>query len=283
MEWLQKIEIVLFDLDGTLYQDGTFYKRYLELLFGNGETVANLDEILVEMASLLEGTHISSVGDWYYPSTDTWTRETLGNNPPLIHRNWKGVEVEVEPDQAQQISPIYAGDAWSLVSIFAFKHGVGEAQRQQAFQQVRKEMLQGTSSFERHAGLYEAIGHLTDVRSKLLLTNSPANTGREFIAALGCSELFTEIVYGAEKPSGLERFMTDLMLREGLQPDQILSIGDHAWNDLYPVRKLGGRTAWISAYLSSDPSQWDVQLSTLDELAALLMDIQHAKHTQIRA
>ncbi|WP_171686589.1 HAD family hydrolase [Paenibacillus planticolens] len=281
MDWLHEIEVVLFDLDGTLYQDGKFYKRYLELLFHEGNYAASLDEILEEMECLLEGKHTSSIGNWYHPSTDTWTRETLGDQLHVTHYTWKGTEADVETNQSTNIPVIYAGDAWSLVSIFTVKYGIEEAQRQQAFQQVRKEMLQGASSFERHAGLYEAIGQLTDVRMKLLLTNSPENTGREFIAALGSSDLFTDIVYGAGKPTGLEHYMNELMKREGLRPEQILSIGDHAWNDLYPVRKLGGRTAWISAYPSSDPSPWDVRMTTLDELAALLKDIQQVKYSKI--
>jgi FMN phosphatase YigB (HAD superfamily) len=281
MDWLHEIEVVLFDLDGTLYQDGTFYKRYLELLFKEGSYAASLDEILEEMEHLLEGRHTSSIGDWYHPSTDTWSRETLGNQLELPHRDWKGGEVKVEPNQWSHTSAIYAGDAWSLVNIFTVKHGVGEVKRQEAFQQVRKEMLYGSSSFERHTGLYEAIRQLSGVRSKLLLTNSPENTGREFIAALGVNELFTDILYGAGKPVGMEHFMNELMKREGLRPEQILSIGDHAWNDLYPVHKLGGRTAWISAYPSSDPSLWDVRLTTLDELASLLTDIQDSKHKHI--
>ncbi|MBA2942562.1 HAD family hydrolase [Paenibacillus sp. CGMCC 1.16610] len=264
MDWLHEIEVILFDLDGTLYQDGTFYKRYLELLFQEGDYAASLDEILEEMERLLAGRDTSRIGDWYHPSTDTWTRVTPGDVSELSQQNWN-------------TPAIYAGDAWSLVSMFTVKHGIGEAKRQEAFQQVRKEMLQGSSSFERHAGLYEAIRQLSGVRSKLLLTNSPENTGREFIAALGAGELFTDIKYGAGKPAGLEHFMSELMEREGLRPEQILSIGDHAWNDLYPVRKLGGRTAWISAYSSSDPSPWDVRLTTLDELASLLMDIQDSK------
>ncbi|SFK96512.1 FMN phosphatase YigB, HAD superfamily [Paenibacillus sp. 1_12] len=272
MNWLHNVEVVLFDLDGTLYQDGTFYKRYMELLFGNGEYAARLDDLLAEMALLLDGGHSSRIGDWYHPGSDSWSRG-CGS---LVYWNWQGQVVEAAAELTA-ISSIYAGDAWSLVSIFAAKYGVGEAQRQQAFQQVRKEMLQGASSFERHHGLYESIGNLTGVRKRILLTNSPENTGREFISALACTELFDEIVYGAGKPSGLEQYMTEMMEREGLRPDQILSIGDHAWNDLYPVRKLGGYTVWLSPYPTSETEQWDVQLSTLDQLTALLVELQEAK------
>ncbi|MCL6457759.1 MAG: HAD family hydrolase [Gorillibacterium sp.] len=273
MDGLQNIEVVIFDLDGTLYQDGTFYKRYLQLLFEEGEHGTRLGEFLDDMASLLAGRYVGGIGDWYHPASDTWTR---GTDPSPVYRNWLGVEQSVFPKEIDAPS-IYAGDAWSLVSIFATRYGVSEQKRQQAFQQVRREMLQGASSFERHHDLYSAIGNLTGVRAKVLLTNSPENTGREFIAALDCLELFTEIQYGAAKPSGLERYMQQLMGRESLRPDQILSIGDHAWNDLYPVRKLGGRTVWLSPYPSSESAQWDIQLSTLDELAALLVDLQQIK------
>jgi len=274
MDWLQNIEAVIFDLDGTLYQDRTFYRRYLELLFEEGEHGGIWGELLDEMTSLLEGRHFSGIGDWYYPGSDTWTR---GNDPYPVHRNWFGAEQSVALETKDAAAPVYAGDAWSLVGIYAAKYGVSEERRQQAFQQVRKEMLRGASSFERRSDLYEAVGNLTGVRKKVLLTNSPENTGREFIAALDCAELFDEIVYGAGKPSGLEQYMLQLMDREGLRADQIVSIGDHAWNDLYPARKLGGRTVWLSPYPSSDLTQWDVRLVTLDELTALLVELRHAK------
>ncbi|NHN29025.1 HAD family hydrolase [Paenibacillus agricola] len=275
MDWMEDIEVVLFDLDGTLYQDKTFYKRYLELLFGQGEHGGRLNEFLADMDALLEGRHTSGIGDWYHPGSDTWTR---GTDPASVYRDWLGEEKVVSPhSQPVEIASIYAGDAWSLCGIFAAKYGVKAEQRQQAFQQVRKEMLQGASSFERHHGLYEAIGNLNRLRKRILLTNSPEPSGREFITALACMELFDDIVYGAEKPVGMEHYMSALLANEGLRPEQILSIGDHAWNDLYPVRKLGGRTVWVSPYPSSEPQQWDVRLSTLDELAALLVDLQNTK------
>ena len=274
MDWLKNIEVVMFDLDGTLYQDASFYKRYTELLFHEHKHEARVGEFLEDMASLLEGRHACSIGDWYHPGSDTWTR---GSVEHPVHRDWNGQEVVIEPLPFSDIPSIYTGDAWSIVAIFAAKYGVDEAQRQRAFQQVRKEMLQGASSFERHQGLYDAIGQLTGVGAKLLMTNSPENTGSEFIAALGCLELFDKIVYGADKPHGIERYMKEIMERDGWRADQILSIGDHAWNDLYPVQKLGGRTIWLSPYPSSDPSQWDVTLSTLDELTDVLVDLQRVK------
>jgi len=50
-------------------------------------------------------------------------------------------------------------------------------------------------------------------------------------------------------------------------PGSILAVGDHAYNDLEPLRKIGCRTLWMNPYPGIHEPQYDLSLRTLDELA----------------
>ena len=276
MHWFEDIEVVLFDLDGTLYQDESFYNRYLELLFQHTDySSEKVQSITDEVSLIVKGGHFLKIGDWYNPENGEWIRDT---DDGLFVCTWDGVpqkEHSSYTDSRQGL--IYAGDVWSLVGILANRYQINESVRKGAFLQVRKEMLNQLSLEMERQVLAEAIQSLTNIRSKILLTNSPEETGREFVDTLGYLDAFDHIVYSAGKPAGVESFMRELMKREQLQAHQIVSIGDHAWNDLYPVRELGGHTVWISPYDSSDLNQWDLRISTLHELSELLQQLQLAK------
>jgi FMN phosphatase YigB (HAD superfamily) len=90
---------------------------------------------------------------------------------------------------------------------------------------------------------------------------------------MGIGHLFGDVAYGANKPAGLQSYIASL-LAQGYLPHEILSIGDNPWNDLHPVKKLGGRTCFISPYPSSDPEVWDLRLHRLEELAQLMRALQ---------
>jgi FMN phosphatase YigB (HAD superfamily) len=85
--------------------------------------------------------------------------------------------------------------------------------------------------------------------------------------------LFEEVYCGAEKPLGIRSYLAAL-LEQGYEAHEILSVGDNPWNDLHPVKRLGGRTCFISPYPSSDEDAWDLRLTGLDELEQLMRSIQ---------
>lgn len=278
MDWLEDIEIVMFDLDGTLYQDDTFYKRYMAHLLRATEHEAGLSVVLDEMSQILKGSHYCRIGDWYHPGRNIWMRLF---HDRAIAFDWKGApaKLDLHALEGSRKDLVYLGDAWSLVHVMANRLQLSEERRQEAFFRVRREMLADANGFVTFQELYRTIAGLNHIQAKILVTNSPAETGKEFITALGCLEAFDEIHYSAGKPLGMESYMQQLMQQRSVSPGQILSIGDHAWNDLHPVRKLGGRTVCISPYGSTDPEVWDVSLRSLEELNDFLRKLQQARMT----
>ena len=93
----------------------------------------------------------------------------------------------------------------------------------------------------------------------------------EFVAKLGLENAFDKVVYGGNKPVGLVDYLQQYMKENGISPEQIASIGDNAWNELYPIKRMGGRTIMISPYETHDEEVWDLRLRTLDELEAFLL------------
>ncbi|WP_284643614.1 HAD family hydrolase [Paenibacillus silviterrae] len=276
MDWLQDIKVVLFDLDGTLYQDDTFYKRYLGHLLRETEYEGALADVTEEVSRILSGQHRCRIGDWYHPGRKVWMR--LFQEQRAVAFDWSGtpVELDLHALEGSRKDLIYAGDAWSVTDVMASRLQIREERRRDAFYRVREEMLAGACGRVKHPELIETIHGLTKLRTKVLLTNSPRDTGEEFIRALGCEELFDQIHYAADKPKGIELFVRELVKQGVAAPYQILSIGDHAWNDLHPIRKLGGRTAWIAPYPSSDPEVWDVTITGVKELTQFLGQLHEA-------
>jgi FMN phosphatase YigB (HAD superfamily) len=141
-----------------------------------------------------------------------------------------------------------------------------------AFTQVRKEMLCDPNKITSCPQLFETIHNLA-VERKIFMTNTPGPTGPEFVRHLSLENLFDTYVYDAKKPEGMKDVM-DALLAEGYLPDEILSVGDNPFNDLYPVKKAGGRTCLISQYAHAETVMWDHAVKTVEELSGFLGKLQ---------
>jgi FMN phosphatase YigB (HAD superfamily) len=273
MEWLQDIKVVIFDLDGTLYQDESFLERYLYFLMEGSEWEGELTRIHRESTAILSNEHPLRIGLFYNPLHEHILQHDGEYATGAL--SWDGQEIDAQTFASLYGQKhgfikeyMYVGDAWSVVSVIAHHFRIPEPKRKEAFLRVRKEMLESTKAIIAQEAVRKAISELRC--HKVLMTNSPPETGRDFVKYLGVDELFDDIRYGGNKPWGLPDYVNELAKQEEIAPAQMLSIGDHAWNDLYPVRRLGGRTVWISPYESQDPSLWDIHLKSLDQLAELL-------------
>ena len=275
--WLSEIKVVLFDLDGTLYQDDSFMDRYIRYML---EETAAEEEIIqaINMGrQILSGEHSLRLGHFYH----------IGDKAVLRWQDeqwiggwaWDGTELDRSALQAYgPVSDlteelIAVGDPWGVALIFARQHGVSPDAMSLAFDRVRQEMLQEPHGFIRHGGLLQALKGLTAVERKMLLTNTHQQSGIEFVQHMGLTDVFNEHRFGAGKPDGMQRCVQEL-ISEGYQANEILSIGDNGWNDLNPVKRLGGRTCHISPYTGMHDGQWDIRVASLDELEKLMTAIQ---------
>lgn len=270
--WLSAIKVLIFDMDGTLYQEDSFMDRYIRYLLEGTDREPETETAVSLGRAILSGEHPFKFGHFYHIRDHIALVRHEGSF--IQGFTWEGSTAQHQ--QAADADLIHIGDPWGIAAVIARKFGLPEHKMQQAFERVRREMVLEPYRFEFRSALFEAIEALDAVDKKILMTNTYLASGIEFLDYMQIHHLFDEIYCGAEKPFGLQRYFTNL-LKQGYKPYEILSIGDNPWNDLHPVKRLGGRTCFISPYTSADPERWDLRLATLDELERFMREIQQHK------
>lgn len=277
MNWIKDIQVIIFDLDGTLYQDHSFMYRYLNYMVDGGPHEPYKADILQDLSNILQGQHSCKIGNFYYVPNKLCFHHD--NEKVTAAYTWQG-EQSQDWDYtntellASMEDVIYVGDSWSVLHVLAQFYGISKEKRQEAFMAVRRDMIGESHAIQKHEQVIRLVRELGTKYRKILMTNSQKEAAEGFVSFLGLENAFDEITFGGEKPYGLEGRIKQLVQEENIAPHQIVSIGDHAWNDLYPVRRSGGRTVFISPYRSYDTNKWDLQLTSMDELAQFIESLQ---------
>lgn len=276
--WFSAIKVIIFDMDGTLYQEDTYLERYIRYLLEGTEYEGETESAVSAGRAILTGEHPFQFGHFYHTQEDV---ALVRHEESFIQGfTWEGTAIDERAHSYGQLSSqaphlIHIGDPWGIAAVVRHKYKLSEAKQQSAFVRVREEMVLAPYHFEFRSDLFQAMEELTAVEKKILMTNTYLESGIEFLNYMKIHHLFEEVYCGAEKPLGLRSYFASL-LEQGYQAHEILSVGDNTWNDLHPVKRMGGRTCFISPYSSSDPEAWDLRLTTLDELEQLMRAIQES-------
>lgn len=285
MEWLSDIKVIIFDMDGTLYQEDTFMDRYIRYLLEGTEWEQEVEASIAASRKILSGIHPIKLGHFYHkedgvvlvPKAGSFVQGFTTEGAQL---DWPEFAERYESLSIHDANLLYMGDPWGVVGAIRYKYKISELKMKMAFERVREEMILEPYQFRLHKEMLETIQNVTAVDRKILMTNTYEKSGIEFLHYMQIHHIFNEIYCGADKPFGINEYMKSL-LDQGFQAHEILSIGDNPWNDLYPVKAAGGRTCFISPYQSGDEQQWDLRLHALDELMQLMQDIQNVREMKV--
>ncbi|CAM4397065.1 HAD hydrolase-like protein [Paenibacillus alkaliterrae] len=276
--WLSAVKVIIFDMDGTLYQEDTYLERYIRYLLEGTEHEGETEAVVSAGRAILTGEHPFQFGHFYHTQDNV---ALVRHEESFVQGfTWEGTAIDERARAYGQLSSqaphlIHIGDPWGIAAVVRHKYKLSEEKQQSAFVRVREEMILEPYHFEFRSDLFQAMEELTAVDRKILMTNTYLESGIEFLNYMEIHHLFEEVYCGAEKPLGLSSYFASL-LEQGYQAHEILSIGDNTWNDLHPVKRMGGRTCFISPYPTSDPEAWDLRLTTLDELEQLMRAIQES-------
>ncbi|WP_100407407.1 HAD family hydrolase [Bacillus solitudinis] len=272
MNIFQDIKIAIFDMDGTLYQDYSFLERYLTYLFEDTLSHLKLQTIIEEAYLILDGTHTIQFGhfvDKEKQITFKYDNDRMSNICSWADNKqetfYEQTSIDIKNDQI-----FYIGDPWCIAGFYIEKFQIEKKKCIDAFYKVRKEMLLSPYAITMFQPLVEAIKRMP-VERRVLMTNTPEISGREFVDYLGIGDLFEDFVFEARKPIGTQEYLVKL-LEEGYLPSQILSVGDNPWNDLYPVKQIGGKTCLITKYKHLGFMEADLCVETVEQLANLLKE-----------
>lgn len=261
----QKIKVILFDLDGTIYQDTVFHRKYIEILLTD-TPFQNMTSRMIEYADeVLAGQHLK-MNRFYQDKILSITdfadyTEQLEN---LLLADMK----ETDYYHGNREGCYYLGDAWSVVTLFGKTLGIQSERGNLAFLAIREEMM--TENLPQNSKLIAAVSNLKHKYKTILLSNSPEKTASDFVKKLGFENAFGEMRFESNKPLGLNEKLNELAPEVFENPEILLSIGDHALNEIANVRELGGQTIWMNPYPGICEPEHDLKLKNLDELAVYL-------------
>ena len=260
----ERIKVIVFDLDGTLYQDFSFYKQYIHfMLEGTGKE--GWERRLAEyVEEVLRG--------WRLKMNAFYRCKALKADDPEQYfalAEQAAAYGDAPQESAGANETIYLGDAWAVLTFIGYSIGVFGAERcQETYRRTRRAMEEsGLSGSKR---LRDAIERASTSRDTILLSNSDAETAHKLLEKLGYGGLFKRECFSVEKPYGLVDALESCLPGALEHPRTILAIGDHAYNDLEPLRRLGCRTLWMNPYPGIQEPAYDLRLKTIEELAEFL-------------
>ena len=261
---MEKKQTVVFDLDGTVYQNTVFHRDYIHFMV-QGTLFSEWEKALVAFAEQVYAGRRMHMNRFYAvqtlaPSTPEQFFEQLEHClcPPLSFRS-----------ALREQGLMYLGDAWAVVTFMGKALGVLEGARgDEVFFQTRRKMERdGIVGYPQLTQAIRALGQRCNV---VLLSNSYQSTVEEFLRQIGMEETFPIVCYSSNKPFEMIQNLKAVAPYAVEHPQTLISIGDNAFNDLMPVEELGGRTVWINPYPNIERPRCDVELRTLQDLCQYL-------------
>ena len=229
----QEIDTIIFDLDGTIYQNTEFHRDYLHFLVEGTAREGWVDSLIAFADAVFVGERL--VMNAFYDAS----RIEASTPAAYFAALERALLPELTYEEAlARADCLYTGDAWAVVTLMGQTLGLLDNGRGDAvYRRTRDKMsADGMTGCLR---LRRAIQGLEGRCETILLSNSYESTAMEFLQQLGFEHTFQKFVFSANKPAGMVQALCaqDAALLD--RPERVLSVGDHAFNDLLPLRRLG--------------------------------------------
>lgn len=262
---MTEISAVLFDLDGTLYEDPAVYDRYAQELGAFLPADTRL-RYLEQWDRAKAGRDAARVGMGYDAERDLLFRYAGDRIVSLV--DWQGEETPVRSAAEEHAErpvgppvevPIFGhnrrniGDLWAMADVLAMHHGVPRENRSAAFRATRAFMA--TDEFQLHLrpGMRPCLSALLSGGMTLAtMSNSPIESVYDVFDELGIREYFSVIVGDSGKPVGLSEWLSGVSA-----PGAVLSVGDNYVNDIEPALKAGAQALYIDRHATGLGSEYD--------------------------
>ncbi|WP_187442037.1 HAD family hydrolase [Sutcliffiella horikoshii] len=272
---MDNISTIVFDLDGTLYEDTHHFQYYADLL--KNKLPAEVQPKFEEDYKAIEaGTHTLKMGRVYDAKKDL----ILAHFDGKVSKGWTWDGVEVSqtvltsyyPDilQFDLFDMLSIGDLWWVPVSIAKHYGLSSEEAYAAFLQTREHMM--TDDF-----LLEPLAEFATVLEKLhkkfilvLMTNSPQTDSDVILKKLGFTSYFHDKIYEANKPVNTADRLLYISQQHHVPYSQMLSIGDNYINEILPAAILGCKTICIDPFDLFKESEATYTVSGLTELSMFL-------------
>lgn len=272
---LNHIKVIIFDLDGTLYEDIHHFDFYAERLKEKLEPQYQI-KFLEDYRLALEGNHPLKIGRVYDVDKDLILVQMDGVIKEAYH--WRGANLSKE-----DISLLYPkkisinlesmlsiGDLWWVPAAIARHYGLKKEQSNKAFLETREFMMGPEFKMNPVLGMKETLQNLQKNIKLVLLTNSPQPDSEAILRKLGLNDVFNKKIYNARKPTHTEEQFASISKQFNVKFTDMLSIGDNWLNEILPAKKLGCSTIFIDPHHVGNDVTADHSVDSISEMVSIL-------------
>jgi putative hydrolase of the HAD superfamily len=247
---LLNAKVLVFDLDGTLYDGTEHYDYYASQL--EKEVDLKYQELFRnDYEQMKKNNHILSIGKVYDRKNDyVLTLDPLTLSISEIH-TWDGKLVDknqLDESYLQSISLndpfIPIGDGWWLPLVTSYHYGAKDVWH--CYDKTKEYMSTEDFKIPHIKGLIEGLNELKNTKKLVLLTNSDRADVTRLLKILKLDHLFHLELTDGNKPLQTEQHLKKIMEDFNVLPEEVVSIGDNFINEIVPALKLGMHGVYIT-------------------------------------
>ncbi|RWZ55166.1 HAD family hydrolase [Halobacillus fulvus] len=252
---METAKCLVFDLDGTLYEDTDHFDYYARLL---KECVDDQkqEDFQKDYERAQEGSHPVQIGKVYDAERDV----VLTVNPFsfIVEQveEWSGNAwtdrrvrtTYLEPVHLNFHSMIALGDGWWPPFSIALHYGVTRAEAYDCYVKTKDYMSSGQFEMTKTKGLREALLQWREEKRLVLLTNSEAYDVKNILKNLDLEGVFHEVIPSANKPEKTDQWFEQILDNWEGEASEIVSIGDNFMNEIAPALQYGFQAVFIQSH-----------------------------------
>lgn len=247
-----KIELFLFDLDGTLYEDQDHFDYYAECLARNLKPEKR-NLFWKDLIAARQGEHVLRLGRVYDLEKDL-ILEIERDRRIKRAWTWEGQALEKSrieafypyPARCNMENMLYMGDGWWLPAACAFHYGLKDPGY--CYQKTKQWLGEKDQSLQPIPGLAENLSLISEIYPLVLATNSDQENTERLLKLLGLEKIFHSVFTCCEKPAGTELLVKKIEEEFAIPPRGIISIGDNFLNEIGPLRDSGAQSILIDPH-----------------------------------
>lgn len=247
---IDKQKLVIFDLDGTLYEGTDHFDYYAERLHMDVPE-ENKQAFIDDYHNMKQGKHSVAIGKAYDVDRDVvLTLDPLTLNVVKVE-DWDGnawSEEEVSCTYRGLVKfdfehIVAIGDGWWLPFACAKHYGVENCYKR--YVETKEYMVTDQFQLEKIDGVKEWLLKLKETKQIVLVTNSDIDDVGRLLKELEIDTIFEHVVTSAQKPSKTDEILARLMSQYEVNPEEIVSVGDNFINEIAPALKMGMKAIYI--------------------------------------
>lgn len=270
------VSLIIYDLDGTLYQETDHFIYYAELI-RDGLPEKRRTDFWRDLERIWSNRHPLTIGRVYDANRD-YVLSVDEQMRVVKAWTWSGEPLAAARVQAtypdsvvcRMEGPLIAvGDGWWIPVVCARRQGLSDTRQ---YYLRTKERLHDTPDWLRPIpGLADAIRNAGRSVPQIVATNSHQEDAEGLLERLGLADAVSGLYPSCNKPTAAENWFRRICVEWDVPPERALSVGDNYLNDIIPALRLGMRGLLIDGgNVSNDVATSSDRLARARSIAELI-------------